>query len=86
VQCGTSAIVTAPFVLGLHDTAWIDRLAATCQDMNATLSAVWVHCDATTMHTYMRHRGAARDAAKLEDWPAYLATIDLEFRPPSRTP
>lgn len=82
VQCGTSAIVTAPFVRELHDTAWINRITATCQDMNAALSIVWVHCDATTMHTYVRHRGAARDAAKLADWAAYLDTIDLEFRPP----
>jgi DNA-binding transcriptional regulator YhcF (GntR family) len=82
VQCGTSAIVTAPFIRELHDTAWINRITATCQDMNATLSIVWVHCDATTMHTYIRHRGAARDAPKIENWNAYLDTIDLEFRPP----
>jgi DNA-binding transcriptional regulator YhcF (GntR family) len=82
VQCGTSVIVTAPFILEFRDTAWINRVEATCQDMNAALSIVWVYCDATTMHTYIRHRGAARDAAKLENWNAYLATIDLEFRPP----
>ncbi len=51
--------------------------------MDAVLSLVWVHCDAHTMHTYIRHRGAARDAAKLENWNAYLDTIDLEFRPPA---
>jgi hypothetical protein len=82
VRCGTSAIVTAPFIRELHDTAWISRVTATCQDMGAELSIVWVYCDATTMHTYIRHRGAARDAAKLENWNAYLDTIDLEFRPP----
>lgn len=82
VQCGTSAIVTAPFIRELRDTAWIERVKATCQSMNATLNIVWVHCDVTTMHTYVRHRGAARDAAKLEDWKAYLDTIDLDFRPP----
>ncbi len=82
VRCGTSAIVTAPFIRELHDIAWINRLTATCQDMSATLSVVWVYCDATTMHTYIRHRGAARDTAKLENWNAYLATIDLEFLPP----
>jgi DNA-binding transcriptional regulator YhcF (GntR family) len=81
VRCGTSAIVTAPFIRELSDTAWINRVTATCQDMNATLSIVWVYCDATTMHTYIRHRGAARDATKLENWNAYLDTIDLEFRP-----
>jgi DNA-binding transcriptional regulator YhcF (GntR family) len=82
VQCGNSAIVTAPFIRELHDTAWINRTAATCQDMNAALSIVWVYCDTATMHTYVRHRGAARDATKLENWEAYLDTIDLEFRPP----
>src|SRR5262249_5301916 len=45
VQCGTSAIVTAPFIIELRDTAWINRVTATCQDMSATLSIVWVHCD-----------------------------------------
>ncbi|MGK5554001.1 hypothetical protein ACSNOI_20520 [Actinomadura kijaniata] len=34
------------------------------------------------MHTYVRHRGAARDATKLADWPGYLESIDLDFRPP----
>lgn len=83
VRCGTSAIVTAPFIRELRDTAWIKRAEATCQDMNAALSVVWVHCDAATMHTYIRHRGAARDAAKLENWNAYLNTIDLlTFHPP----
>lgn len=82
VQCGNSAIVTAPFIRELHDTAWLNRITATCQDMDAVLCIVWVHCDATTMHTYIRHRGAARDATKLENWNAYLDTIDLDFRPP----
>jgi len=81
VQCGTSAIVTAPFIQELNDTAWIKRTEATCQDMNAELSIVWVYCDADTMHTYVRHRGAARDATKLDNWNAYLDRMDLEFRP-----
>ncbi|MGH3916290.1 MAG: GntR family transcriptional regulator [Pseudonocardiaceae bacterium] len=82
VQCGISAIVTAPFIRELNDTAWIKRTEATCQDMNAELSIIWVYCDANTMHTYVRHRGAARDAAKLENWTAYLSSINLDFRPP----
>lgn len=83
VQCGTSAIVTAPFIRELRDTAWIERFKALCQSMNAVLTIVWVYCDATTMHTYIRHRGAARDADKLRDWNGYLGTIDLDFRPPA---
>jgi DNA-binding transcriptional regulator YhcF (GntR family) len=82
VQCGASAIVTAPFIRELRDTAWIERFKALCQSMNAVLTIVWVYCDATTMHTYIRHRGAARDADKLRDWNGYLGTIDLDFRPP----
>ena len=36
------------------------------------------------MHTYLRHRGAARDAAKLSDWETYLGGIDPTFRPSTR--
>ena len=82
VACGNSAIVTAPFLREFNNTAWINRVQATFAAMNATTTLVWMYCDADTMHTYLRHRGAARDAAKLADWPSYLASIDLEFRPP----
>ena len=33
------------------------------------------------MHTYVRKRGAARDAAKMADWPAWVAQLDLNFVP-----
>lgn len=82
VQCGNSAIVTAPFIREFKDAAWLSRISATCESMNATVSVVWVYCDAETMHTYIRHRGAARDASKLENWDSYLAGIDVDFQPP----
>lgn len=81
VECGSSAIVTAPFIREFKDTAWIERVQASYAALNATTAVVWVYCDADTMHTYIRHRGAARDAAKLADWRSYLAGIDLDFRP-----
>jgi len=49
--------------------------------LGAHITIIWVYCDAETMHTYLRIRGAARDAAKLADWPGYLASIDIDFRP-----
>ncbi|RIV29811.1 GntR family transcriptional regulator [Micromonospora radicis] len=82
VQCGNSAIVTAPFIREFHDLAWIKRRQAAYRDMGAGTTLVWVYCDADTMQTYVRHRGAARDAAKLADWPQYLTSIDISFRPP----
>ncbi|WP_184723647.1 GntR family transcriptional regulator [Saccharopolyspora phatthalungensis] len=82
LQCGNSSIVTAPFVREFVDMAWVSRIQATCKDFGASATFVWVYCDADTMHTYVRHRGAARDAAKLANWTEYLAGIDLEFRPP----
>lgn len=82
VQCGSSAIVTAPFIKEFKDTAWLNRIEASCADMNATMTVVWVYCDPATMHTYIRHRGAARDASKIEKWADYLDVIDVDFRPP----
>ncbi|WP_262391573.1 GntR family transcriptional regulator [Nocardiopsis sp. CNR-923] len=82
VECGTSVIVTAPFIRELNDPAWIDRVKATYSSLESKTTFVWVYCDEETMHTYIRHRGAARDAAKLADWEGYLAGIRADFRPP----
>lgn len=82
IECGNSAIVTAPFIREFGDEAWIKRTQALYASMNATTTLVWVYCDVDTMRTYLRHRGAARDATKLADWPAYVAKIDVDFRPP----
>ncbi|MFI9528046.1 GntR family transcriptional regulator [Micromonospora rosaria] len=81
VSCGNSAIITAPFLAEFRDQAWLERVKATFSDMGAATTIVWVYCDASTMHTYIRHRGAARDAAKLADWAGYLSRINVEFRP-----
>jgi predicted kinase len=82
LQCGNGSVVTAPFIREFTESAWINRVQATCTDLGATLSLAWLYCDADTMHTYVRHRGAARDAAKLADWQGYLSAIDLDLRPP----
>jgi predicted kinase len=84
VQCGNSAVVTAPFIRELADEAWCSRLAANLASLGAELHVVWVKCDAESMRTYIKHRGAARDAAKLAAWGEYLASIDLDFRPAIR--
>lgn len=81
VQCGNSAIVTAPFIREFRDDAWVSRTAALLTSHHAVTTLVWVYCDAETMHRYLRQRGAARDASKLADWPSYLASLDLELRP-----
>ncbi|MGW4214802.1 GntR family transcriptional regulator [Lentzea sp. NPDC004789] len=82
VQCGNSAIVTAPFIKEFKDLAWMNRTVATFEALEATVVVVWVYCDEATMHTYVRHRGAARDAVKLGNWAEYVAAIDTSFRPP----
>ncbi|MGE6955016.1 GntR family transcriptional regulator [Staphylococcus capitis] len=82
VACGNSAIVTAPFIREFTDRAWLDRVQATFATLHAVVTIVWVYCDAESMHMYIRHRGAARDGAKLADWEGYLSSIDLDLRPP----
>jgi hypothetical protein len=90
VECGNSAIVAAPFIREFADLAWIHRTRAAFAEFGAKTTLVWVYCDADTMNMYLRHRGAARDAAKLADWPAYLSAINVDFRmdrtPSSTTP
>jgi predicted kinase len=80
-ECGVAVIVTAPFIAEFSDPAWLERERARFEDRGVTAEVVWVACDTEMMHTYIRRRGAARDAAKLADWPAYLAKVEPERRP-----
>lgn len=81
VECGNSAVVTAPFIREFADSAWLSRLHAEYSALNAQITLVWVHCDVDTMRTYLRRRGAARDHGKLSDWPRYVESIETTFRP-----
>jgi predicted kinase len=82
VECGNSAILTAPYIREFNDAAWVTRTRALFEARKVLVSFAWIYCDADTMHTYMRQRGAARDATKLADWPTWLGSIDVDFRPP----
>lgn len=78
---GVGVIATAPFIREFLDGAWIDRVSTRLNAAGVGLSLVWVRCDASTMHTYLKRRGAARDTGKLVDWNDYVAGIDLDFQP-----
>ncbi len=81
LRCGVSVIVTAPFIREMGDRAWCDRLRADVESMGAALHVVWVRADVDSMHHYLRHRGAARDATKLADWDKYVSGINTSFTP-----
>lgn len=81
VDLGVSVIATAPFWSELSSQAWCDRVAAEMESLGARLHVLWIRCDAETMRTYIKRRGAARDASKLANWNKYVTNIDLEFHP-----
>ena len=81
LECGNSCVVTAPFVAEFADSAWCERTRSRIQSLGGTAVFVWVYCDVDTMYTYIHRRGAARDAAKMADWPGWVAQLDLNFRP-----
>jgi DNA-binding transcriptional regulator YhcF (GntR family)/predicted kinase len=83
VDCGTSVIATAPFLREFRDSTWVERTTAHFSANGIELTLVWVYCDVPTMFTYLRHRGAARDAAKLANWEQYLEAINAESPPTS---
>lgn len=81
LECGNSLVLTAPFVAEFADAAWCERTRSRVAGLGGHAAFAWVRCDADTMHTYIRKRGAARDAAKLADWPKWIAGLDLHFQP-----
>ncbi|MDN3243776.1 GntR family transcriptional regulator, partial [Glycomyces tritici] len=81
LNAGGNVIATAPFIRELKDEAWIRNLRALCTDTGTRLTIIWVRCDAESMNTYLRHRGAARDSTKLGNWQTYIAGVDPTFEP-----
>ncbi|MEU3522187.1 AAA family ATPase [Streptomyces sp. NPDC006654] len=81
VSCGISTVVTAPFIAELTDREWMERLINKCASHGVDVAPIWVQCDVESMHEYISHRGAARDAWKLERWEEYIATVDVNLRP-----
>lgn len=82
LDVGTSVIATAPFLREFSSEAWLERTTALCESKGAEVSVIWIRCDAESMRTYLRHRGAARDSWKLSHWDEYLSGLDLSFAPP----
>lgn len=80
-EVGLGTIGSAPFIREFQDAAWIDRVSTRLQEVGVGLTLVWVQCDTSTMLTYLKRRGAARDSAKLASWADYLAGVDLDYRP-----
>ncbi|MBO0611106.1 GntR family transcriptional regulator [Myceligenerans salitolerans] len=78
---GLGVIGAAPFIREFQDPAWIERVSTRLSAAGIGLTLVWVHCDASTMLTYLKRRGAARDTAKLANWGDYLSGVDLAYRP-----
>lgn len=81
LQCGNSIICTAPFIREFRDSAWLKRTSTDCAELGASLTYVWVDCDAATMLLHLRRRGAARDTWKLSNWDEYVSKLDFDFRP-----
>lgn len=81
IDCGISTVLAAPFIGEMTDAEWMARLVNRCRAQGVEVAPVWVQCDEESMHEYISHRGAARDAWKLDRWQDYLETIDVELRP-----
>jgi predicted kinase len=81
LDCGSSTILTAPFLREFADEAWLRRVQNKCRMLNAVFTVVWLKCDADSMYDYVRFRGASRDAWKLANWDDYLSGINPDFEP-----
>jgi|SRR5215217_2317810 len=81
LRLGVNMIISAPFIREFNNEAWCRRLSANVESIGAELHVIWVRCDSDTMHQYIRHRGAARDSAKMENWEKYVDSLDFQYKP-----
>lgn len=81
IECGLSAIVTAPFLLEMTSDSWVSQIDMRCSSLSCKPVYIWVDCDMETMRARVEQRGAARDGWKLANWEAYQRTVDTSMRP-----
>jgi len=81
IDCGVSAIASAPFIKEFADAGWMQRMQRLSEERGCDLTTIWVDCDENTMRYNLERRDAARDTWKLSSWERYLETIDLVARP-----
>ncbi|WP_189111019.1 AAA family ATPase [Streptomyces camponoticapitis] len=81
LECGTSVVAVAPFLMESADAEWASRLARRCGRAGAQLETVWVHSDLESMRDRLISRNASRDTWKLTHWPTYTSGIDTGRRP-----
>ena len=74
---GSDIVLSAPFLVQLVDQHWVADLKQQARDSNVKLQVVWVASDHTTLRRRMSERGSVRDRAKLADWEAYAANVNV---------
>ena len=76
---GCPVVLSGPFTQQIHDArrwrAWVTGLGG------ETVRLVWVRSDAATLRRRLTARGWARDAGKLADFPAFVASMRPDTEP-----
>lgn len=81
LECGTSVVAVAPFLVESADAEWSSRVARHCGRAGARFETVWVDSDLESMRDRLISRNASRDTWKLTHWPTYTHGIDIALRP-----
>jgi len=76
---GCAVLLSGPFTGQIHDPdrwrAWVAELGG------GDVHLIWVRSDEATLRHRLAARGLSRDAAKLADFGAFLASMHLEAEP-----
>jgi predicted kinase len=75
-ESGAVAILSAPFLAQLVDADWMAGMNHEASVRGLRTQVVWVHCNRAILFQRMKCRGSPRDRSKLDNWPAYSASID----------
>ena len=76
---GCPVLLCGPFTQQIHDPGW--WRAWTADLGGGTVHLVWVRSDAATLRRRLTARGWPRDAGKLADFPAFVASMALDAEP-----
>lgn len=71
-----TVILNAPFCREVRDCDYMRRLKERVNAYNADLILIWVVAPVEICYKRMKQRNSDRDALKLENWNAYIKTVD----------
>jgi predicted kinase len=72
LRLGKVVVIDAPLRPELDNLAWLQQMEQSCNDLGASLAAIWIEVSPECARRRMQQRSEPRDKWKLENWNEFI--------------